>query len=629
MRTLLAIILFAVLCTPARAQSGPVRYVLDCSRAPEQLLSISLTLAGVPRDKPLDIHLPVWRPGLYLVLDQSGTVRDVRAEDARGNSIPIAKSDKSTWRLDPARLAGASVTIRYTVWAGSLENRTRHADDTHAFVSPSAVFMYSPAWRALPAEVSIIAPEQWSIASGLDPAPSNPRTLLAPDYDTLVDSPIEVGIHELQRFDVDGTPHELMIWTGVVPPTERLAPLPRFKRFADDLAAILRVQKAIFGSLPYSRYLFLMHVYPAGRGGTEHLNSTVIQCTADAFTSDESYHKLLALCAHETFHTWNVKRFRPRGLVPYDYQRENYTDLLWLAEGTTSYYEDITLLRAGLIKPADFFKSLAPMIDAEQTRPGTRAQSLSESSFDAWVKFNRRTPDAPNSTVSFYDKGALASMLLDLELRRRSQGARSLDDLMRQLFVRFPDPARGYAADDVRAILNDLAGDFSPFFARAIDGAEPLDFDEPLRSVGLQIHRDAKPAPGDPRRDLAPFAGLAVKDHVGLALVDAVTRPGPAADAGLIPGDLLIAIDGTRARADAFDKTIDRHAPGDTLRISFFRHDALRETTLTLATRPAGKLTVRPHPDATPEQRAAFHAWTGVDLPKPKPQTPADADASP
>ncbi|MBL8756911.1 MAG: M61 family metallopeptidase [Phycisphaerae bacterium] len=623
-RVLLALtVLPALMLVPAQrvtGQTGPVRYALDLTHAPQQTIAVAIDLAGVAAEH-VDLHLPVWRPGLYAILDQAGTVRDVTARAPDGRTLPVSKTDKATWRITAQ--GAASLRIDYTLWAGSLENRTRHADDTHAFISPSAVCMYSPAWRALPAEVSIIAPLDWAVATGLPADPTNPRRLLAADYDTLVDSPIEVGLHHRATFLAQNIPHEVITWTGE-PAALRDTPAsiyasPRFAKFPADLARIADVQVAIFGSVPYDRYVFLLHCYPGGRGGTEHLNSTIIQCAPAAFFDDDAYARLLQLSAHELFHTWNVKRFRPSGLVPYDYQRENYTDALWLAEGTTSYYEDITLLRAGLMKPADFLKALGKSIHDHRQRPGRHAQSLAESSFDAWIKHNRKTPDAPNSTISFYDEGALASLALDLEIRRRTGGARSLDHALRLLFQRFPSPALGYTTADIISALSDAAGsDLADFHARHIQGRQSPDFESLLTTVGLRLGPASPkpPAPGLPAPPpLRARAGLVLKDQSGLAHVETVLADGPAVAAGIIPGDILLALDGRRVRADAWDKLLDRVPPESAVALTLFRHDALREVRLTLAPEPRTPLDVTPDPEATPDARAAFRAWTGTDLP--------------
>lgn len=604
----LGFVILACLCTLARAQTGPVRYRVDLSHAAVQVIAIEMTLDGVRTDS-VDVRLPVWRPGLYAILDQAGTIRTLKAHGPDAQPLDAVKVDKSTWRVTTA--GHPRIRVAYEVWAASLDNRTRHADDTHAFMSPSTTFLYADAWRSLPVEVSLTPPPNatdWQLATGMSSSPNAAGwTITAPDFDVLVDSPIEVGQHHRTTFDVDIVPHELVLWTGATP-SQALRETDLYTKTPDAIAAIVRTQKAIFGSLPYDRYVFLLHCYPGARGGTEHLNSTVIQAPPEAFHDEARHRRFLSLVSHEIFHTWNVKRFRPAGLVPYDYQKENYTELLWIAEGTTSYYEDLVLVRAGLMKPDDYLKALGESIDALRQRPGNSVQSLRDSSFDAWIKYNRRNADAANSTISFYDKGALASLILDMSIRARTGNDRSHDTLMRALYERFPNPDKGYTTDDVRTILADLAGDFGEFFAHAIDGTGDLDFEDALRTCGLELHREK----GD---ESIPDSGLTLADQGGAAGVTEVRSPGPGTNAGLIPGDVIVAIDAQRLRVADWDKLLERRSPGDTLTVTYFRNDQMRETRLTLAARPKGKLLVRRIKEADDQARAVYTSWLGQPWP--------------
>lgn len=485
---LLAWCLVAMVGFAARALAAPpVVYNVDLTDARSQVVRVSATFRGV--GDTLDLHLPVWRPGLYQILDPAGTIRELRAVGLADASAPtpldVAKPRTSHWRVSTA--GQGTVRVEYTVWAASLDNRTRHADDTHAYLSPSTVFLYAQEWRDAPVEVRMRTPAGWRVSSGMDAdAAAEPgvTVLRAASYDVLADSPIEAGLHELIRFDVEGVPHEVVVWSGAAPadppPPGDFRASERYRKMPADFAAIAREQREIFGDLPYSRYVFMLHVYPGGRGGTEHLNSTIMQVSPEAFATDEAYTRLLSLTSHEVFHTWNVKRFRPSSMTPYNYQGESDTSLLWLVEGTTSYYEDLVLVRAGLIKPDEFLKTLAKMIGELRARPGARVQSVADAGADAWIKFNRRTADATNSQVSFYDKGALVSLLLDLSIRDRTAGRASLDDLMRAL-DRDYGGRTGYTEADVRRLLGQIVGAgpdaFDDFFTTAIRGTETLPFE--------------------------------------------------------------------------------------------------------------------------------------------------------
>ncbi|MFZ4573784.1 MAG: M61 family metallopeptidase, partial [Phycisphaerales bacterium] len=449
----------AAVATPALGQSpgARVEYIVDLANPQTQTVDITLNIRGWTADS-IDVHLPVWRPGRYEVLDPAGTIRSISAKGKDGRPIAIEKHAKSSWRISSG--AAGFVSIKYTVYANAINNRTRHVDDTHAFLSGSCVFLYVHELRNSPIEVAIKAPEGWKVASGLDAAPGIPNVLVCPDYDTLVDSPLEIGLHDTLTYTVDGIPHDIVFWGGT--PSD---PEP----FLRDFAKFTKVQKDIFGGFPYKRYVFITHIGPAMSGGTEHLNSTVIQAKPAIFDDPTRFRSFLGLASHELFHTWNVKQFRPEGLKPYDYDRENYTKLLWVAEGCTNYYDSVCLVRAGVLPPKDYLHELAKVMKSELTRPGRNLQSLEDSSFDAWIKFNKVSPDSVNSTVSFYTRGEILNLTLDAEIRRATGNKKSLDDVMRLLYQRFPLNAPAYTTADLLAIYKELTGvDFAPFHAKHV-----------------------------------------------------------------------------------------------------------------------------------------------------------------
>lgn len=610
---------------PGSPAAYGLEYAVGLSRAATQMIDVSVAAPDLaPGTTHVDFVLPAWRPGKYAILDTAGTVRDVRARSGRGEPLAVEKTDKQTWRV--AANGEGGVVLDYRVYANSLGDRTRHADDTHAFISPSSVMMYVPERRERPVRVRIDAPDGWQVATGLSPEGEDPRVLAAADYDVLVDSPLEIGLHEAQRFEVDGVPHEIVVWTAGqgIPKEDTEGGNANWDRMPEDFAAIVREQREIFGDLPYERYVYLVHAYPGGSGGTEHLNSTAMGTSPKTFEDEKTYDRFLGLVSHEMFHTWNVKRFRPAGLVPYDYTRENYTDLLWVAEGVTSYYDDLTLARAGLMGRDDYLKRLGDSIDALRRRPGAAAQSLAESSFDAWIKFNRPTPDSVNSTVSFYDKGALASLVLDMEIRRRTEGRASLDDAMRTMYRRFPLGGPGYTTADLIAVLNDITGSrFEAFFEKHIAGVEPLDFESALSVVGLELTgvKSAKTdggtedahageessAKSEPRG--RAYIGLKVEQRDGLAAVTSVLADGPAYEAGVNVADLIVAMNGRRLRSGDLEARVERMKPGDEVRLTLLRHDELREVRFKAGEQPDGKWKVRRIKEPTPAQRAAYESW--------------------
>ncbi len=580
----------------------PIEYTVSLNAPQTQMVDIRMIIRKL--DGPtVDVAMPVWRPGRYEVLNPAGGVRNVRAATSAGRSLPIVKTDKTTWRITTG--GAEEVTVTYRVYANSLGDRTRHVDDTHAFLSGATVFFHVPDRRKDPVLVNVEAFASWKIATGLECTPGNPRQLVAPDYDVLVDSPLEIGLHDLLEFEVNGKTHQIAIWGGAKYDPDKLK---------TDFSKIIKSQAALFGDMPYRRYVFLIHVGPDASGGTEHLNSTIIQRPRQSLENAEAYPTFLGIVSHEFFHTWNVKQFRPAGIQPYDYTRENYTDLLWVVEGTTSYYGDLTNVRAGITRPDDYLNTLSDAIHAMGNRPGARVQSLAESSFDAWIKFSRSAPEDANFTVSFYDFGALASLLMDMELRSRTGNRISLDDVMREMYRRFPLSGNGYTTGDIIALLETISeSQWHDFFARYINGTEEYPFKTALDVVGLEL--SIRPEKKDDPIVQRSYAGLSLADRNGGALVRSVLSDGPAYAAGVMPGDEIVAVNGRRVSAWQFDDWIGLLHPGDTVTLHIIRHDELRTVVFTLAGKPNGRWKVSRVKDPTDSQKAAYRSWLHQEWP--------------
>ncbi|MGI9014051.1 MAG: M61 family metallopeptidase [Phycisphaerales bacterium] len=588
-----------------------------------------------------DVALPTWRPGKYLILDQAGSIRSITAEDEDGNALSIEKIRKSQWRIS---LDGPTdVHVGYSIYANSLGDRTRHVDETHAFLSGSAVFLYNELTARLPIRVVIDAPQDWQIASGLNTAANDARTLLADNYDVLVDSPIEVGLHNRHDFAVDGVPHEIIIWGD---PGRYDA-----EHLITDFTALVEHQLRMWGRFPYQRYVFLIHAGRNAGGGTEHLNSTIMQTSREALEGSRertrAYQRFLGLVSHEFFHTWNVKALRPADLVPYDYQSENYTTLLWVAEGTTSYYDDLFLARCDLIKPGRYLDILSGSITSLLHTPGRQLQSLEASSFDAWVKFNRSSPDDVNSTISFYSKGALVSFLLDMQIRKHTGNAASLDDVLRVMLERYPLEAGGYSSDNLIHVIEEVISQHAPepvdidtFFDAYVRGTEELPLNEALATVGLERYFDAAERDDDededededkdddaadeneendplPEDDVEPKDAdmPSLRAELGVLMggrnIRAVRSDTPAFAAGLRAGDEIVAIADRRFEGsrNEIEERLRDFQPDDVVAITFFRNDELHTYSVTLAGVPDGTWKVRRMKASTEEQRKAYEDW--------------------
>ncbi len=595
MRFIIRSILLMSLGVPvSEAQDRPIDYTISLPAPQTQIVDIRMLVRNVATPS-LEVALPVWRPGRYAVLDPAGTVRNVRAATLRGARLSVEKTDKTTWKVTTN--GAKEVAIEYTVYANSLGDRTRHVDDTHAFLSGATVFFYVSGRRNDAVAVHVKAPKDWRVATGLEQAGADSNTFLAPSYDVLIDSPLEIGIHDVLKFEVRGKPHEVALWGQAKYDRERI------KR---DFARIVEEQSAIFGDMPYKKYVFLVHIDAEARGGTEHLNSTIMQISRRYLEDPKSYADFLELVSHEMFHTWNVKQLRPAGLSPYDFSKENYTDLLWMSEGATSYYEGLVLVRAGLKTPDDHLKALGDEIDRLRNRPGAAVQSVAESSFDAWIKFNHPTPDDVNSTVSFYDSGALVSLLIDLEIRAKTENKVSLDGVLADMYKRFPLSGPGFTTDDLIEALEKHSGsDFRGFFERYVSGAVRYPFEDALNAVGLELtlHTE-KDAPST-----KSYIGLNVQDRNNALTVRSVLSDGPAYAAGIIAGDEIVAVNGHRVSSSEFPQEVERLNVGDTVRLHLMRRDRLRVIDVTLSGRAAGKWQVRRLKNPTETQKEAYKSW--------------------
>ena len=598
-------------------------------------------------DRPADgvvLALPVWTPGSYLVREYVRHIEGLTAEDGSGRALEVERLDKRRFRV--AARAATQVTVRYRVFAHELTVRTCHLDGTHGYFNGAAVLLLAEGREREPHLLEVVPPPGWRVATALTPAEggadpfsppapvggpgassslspprgegrgegsdSNERWIFAArDYDELVDSPVEVGRHELVRFEAAGKRHAIALWGRATGGLE-------LERLARDARRIVEHFAELMGGLPYARYLFIVHLHPTLRGGLEHGASATLIVKRTGFFPKDAYGDTLALFAHEFFHVWNVKGLRPAAFVPYDYGREQYTRLLWWFEGTTSYYDELALVRAGLGEPKRYLKHLGEELTSLHRQPGAGKMSLEEASFTAWVKYYRPDENTVNSAVSYYQKGELVALALDLALRRAGS---SLDALLRTLVERHA--ARGLPEDGVERAVAEKLGDGAAraFFDRHVRGTAPLELD--LGQLGLAVKRrraqgfDDKggtpPPPGEP----GPTPGwLGIALGAGPKLTVACVREGsPAWRAGLYAEDELLAEGGFRLdRAALWDRLCER-GPAGRLRLTVFRRDELVEVEVPLAEAPEDALWLEPVAAPTAEQRAAFEAWCGAPFP--------------
>ena len=547
---------------------------------------------------PLTLFMPVWTPGSYLVREYARHVEGLHADGA----ARATKVRKNAWRVEPE--AGArSVTVRYRVYCNDLTVRTNHIDDTHAFFNGAALFLAVEGHEASAARVTVAAPPGWRVATALAPSPTNASAMAfdAPDLDTLVDSPIEVGQHREEKFDVLGKPHRFAIWPASA------ASAGDVERLVGDTRTILETEARLFGgALPYDEYLFLLHLSPRGRGGLEHKSSSTLLASPSAFATRDGYLDLLSLVAHEAFHLWNVKRIRPEGLTPYRYQEENYTRLLWWFEGSTSYFDWRVLRLAKLCTVPEYLDHLAAEIAYLDATHGKLVHSLEEASFDAWIKLYRPDENSQNSSVSYYRKGELVCALLDIEIRSRSKGRASLDDVLGHLWKHYGARGMPVPEGSMGEILATVAGvrvdDLLDAWVRA---PGEIDYAATLARVGLCVERSTRPdAP-------AASLGVRIRNEAGRAVVATTSRGGAGQKGGIDPGDEIVALGGVRLEGANVDAALLGKLAGDTVDALLARDGRTLSRTITLDAARRDRVKLAAIPDASPDARAAFAAWLG------------------
>ncbi len=564
---------------PSRSAPG-VAYSITAKDLAAHLFQVTLTVRK-PAPEGQVLALPAWIPGSYMIREFSRNIVQIRAE-ADGRAVSLTKLDKHSWQAPPVE---GPLTVQYDVYAWDLSVRTAHLDRTHGFFNGTSVFLRVLGQEASPHVVDIVRPDDeaastWRIATALPQLKAKRYgfgTYVAADYDELIDSPVEMGDFALATFTAHGVPHDVVI-TGRVPNLD-------MPRLCADLKAICETQIAFFEpkskKAPMDRYVFMTLAVGDGYGGLEHRASTALICArADLPTTaaqgkerSEGYIKFLGLCSHEYFHTWNVKRIKPAVFAPYDLQVENYTPLLWLFEGFTSYYDDLFLVRSGMITEAAYFKLLGKTVGGVLRGAGRTKQSVADSSFDAWGKYYRQDENAPNAIVSYYAKGSLIGLALDLTIRAKTAGQRTLDDIMQALWQRFgrdfyPDGRRGVTPAEVEALFDEISGmKLKSFFEKYIRGTEDVPLAKLLAPFGVRYTDERKPA--------KPSFDANIGRDGADAKLSAIHEGGAAHRAGLSAGDLVVAIDGLRVTATNLDALLGRYAVGDTVQVHAFRRDEL------------------------------------------------------
>jgi predicted metalloprotease with PDZ domain len=574
----------------AQKKQSAIHYTIVPKDLAGHLFNVTVTVPAPAADGQV-FALPAWIPGSYMIREFARNIVRIRAE-SDGAAVPLAKLDKHSWQAAPT---AGPLTLHYEIYAWDLSVRAAHLDQTHGFFNGTSVFLRVAGQEEGAHEVDIQRPadpatRSWRVATAMKELGAKRYgfgTYVAANYDELIDHPVEMGDFALATFKACGVPHDIVI-TGRVPNLD-------MARLQADLKAICEAQIALFEPVtkkaPVDRYVFMTMAVGDGYGGLEHRASTALICARadlpataaiNAGEPNEGYLKFLGLCSHEYFHTWNVKRIKPAVFAPYDLQVENYTPLLWLFEGFTSYYDDLMLVRAGIIKEPTYFKLLGKTIGSVLRGSGRLKQSVADSSFDAWSKYYRQDENSPNAIISYYSKGSLIALAFDLTIRAKTGGAKTLDDVMRALWERYgrdfyPSVGRGVTESEVEALFDEVSGlKLRNLFDKFVRGTDDLPLAKLFTPFGIKLTDERKS--GKPSLD----AGIG-RDALGAKLTQ-VHEGGAAHQAGLSALDVIIAIDGLRVNGNPsnVDALLSRYRVGDKVVVHAFRRDELMAFDLTL-----------------------------------------------
>jgi predicted metalloprotease with PDZ domain len=587
------LILFIVfLCLSAASPAAPrIEYFLSMDEPHTHYFEVRIAVSG-HKQEFIDFKMPVWTPGSYLVREFARNVEGFTASAGNNKPVRSEKINKNTWRVYSS--GADQVTVSYRVYAFEISVRTPFLDATHGYVQPAAVFMAVDKLQNQPSTLTVKPYREWKeISTGLSPAGKDKWVLAVPDYDILVDSPIEIGNQTIFSFNALGIPHTVAMYGPGNYEKDRLI---------QDMKTIVEETGKVVGENPNKNYTFIVHNLNAGGGGLEHLNSTTLQTTR--FSYETNYPGFLSLVAHEYFHLWNVKRIRPKALGPFDYDNENYTNLLWVSEGLTAYYDDLITRRAGFYSPEQYLTVLTNGIGTIQNAPGNAVQSLAESSWDAWIKYYRPSENSNNTSISYYTKGAVIGALLDLQIMHSSNGQRSLDDVMRFLYEEYyKKQKRGFTDIEMQQAVEKVAGlNMTDFFRDYIYSTKPIDYNRYLGYAGLRL--------GETVRN-EPFLGATASPSGGRMTVTAVQRGTSAYESGLNVNDEIIAINGYRVDSD-LNRFITGKKVGERVTMMVNRAGLIQNLEVALLKNPNISYRIEKAPSATPEQEALLRKWLRI-----------------
>ncbi|CAC9604107.1 Putative protease [uncultured Gammaproteobacteria bacterium] len=543
-----------------------IKYSVTPKKLHAHLFQVKLKLQN-PNPLGQIFSLPSWIPGSYLIRDFSKNIVSIQAQSC-GESIEIKKLDKNHWIAHPC---GTEITLTYEVYAFDLSVRSAYLTNERAFFNGTSLFLLPLGFESESCELNIIPADSkqtlgdWSCATGLKKI--SDLTFKAQNYQDLIDHPVEMSDFTLFEFEVSDVKHQMAI-SGL-----HNADIARLKQ---DLKTICNHHVGFFNdNIPFDDYTFLTLVKTNGYGGLEHKNSTSLICSRKELPTvgmvhlSEDYTRFLALCSHEYFHAWWIKTVKPASFHQLDLSRENYTEQLWIFEGFTSYYDELSLLRARLLTPEKYLTLFAQTVTRVQKSTGRLTQSLAESSYETWTKFYQQDENAPNAIVSYYTKGALLAFVLDIEIRKRTNNAKCLDNVMRYAWANYQES--GLEDDTIQAIVNELIdGDMSEFFNDYLYGVKELPLKQSFDYVGVNCEFAAH------TKDLADF-GLNISTQSEFSQITHVFSYTAAQNAGLYVGDKIVSVNYQQLKGKALIADINKYPAGEVIKVGILRDELLLE----------------------------------------------------
>ncbi len=518
------------------------------------------------------------------------------------NSGEIAKTSKVSkdeWVIETE--GSTTVEIRYRVYAFEFTVDTSYLDNLHGIINGASVFVYVEGMQKLEGVLEVIPINGWkNVSTGLAKISETSFEFVFPNYDILIDSPLEIGNQRIHKFDLNGIRYEVSIYSA-----------GKFDQdsFVSDIRRIVKTTEMVFKDIPYNRYVFIVDFMNDNLfGGLEHLNST--HCIAPLLRLDppQEYHQSLSLFSHEFFHAWNVKRMRPVGLGPFDYSKEAYTKSLWISEGVTSYYDDLLVRQAQIYTVGEYLEAFAQNISQMKSLPGSRWQSAQEASFDSWIKHYRQNENSPNVIFSYYLQGAVIGWMLDMEIRKVTRLSKNLDDVMRKIYQKsFLAEGRGFTEEEFERICVEVSGSESvrEIFRGRVSGRNDVDYDRYLGYAGLRL---------TPKKEEkgAGFLGVRIRDESGKAITSTVLSSSPAEVSGLSAGDEIMGINGARMDKSRIIFYLQTRKPGELVKLVCSRQGSLIELEGRLTEKPVLEYRIAKKEQANDVERRLFENWLGT-----------------